>query len=96
MTGDENKYQLIINKKCPYCYRKDVCMCLPSQRATLCLGPFKDDEDHSQKIKIYFQKEEVSKEDIERYMRKSKVDEYIEKRILFNYHSKDKGSDEGK
>ena len=71
-------------------------MCLPSQRAMLCLGPFKDDEDYSQKIKAYFQKEEIAKEDIERYMRKSKIDEYIEKRMLFNYRSKDKGSDEGK
>jgi hypothetical protein len=52
------QYQSRIDQKCPYCFRKDECWLLPSQRATLCLGPFKDDIDWGEKIRTEYRKEE--------------------------------------
>jgi len=51
--GDE-EYQSIISQKCPRCFKKDWCMLAPSQKALLCLGPFKDAEDNEKKKKRGF------------------------------------------
>ncbi len=53
-------------------------MLLPSQRATLCLGPFKDDEDWARKIREDNAKEEadrqVSEAELRRLIRRKQKD----------------------
>ena len=85
--GDSNKYQSKIDQKCPYCFRKDGCMLLPSQRATLCLGPFKDDEDWTRKIREDNAKEEEAirkarEAGLKKYRKRQQVEEYQINRML--------------
>ena len=59
-------------------------MYLPSQRATLCLGPFKDDPDWGEKIRADNKKNEVQA-DLRAYLRKKRLEEYLLKRAWFDY-----------
>lgn len=93
MKDDENEYQSIIQMKCPYCFRKDACICLPSQRATLCLGPFKDKKDWCDKINAEIEKEK-EKPDFRRYEGKRRIEEYLLKKVWLYYKQSD--SDDNK
>ena len=64
---EEKEYQSIIDQKCPRCYKKSWCMCLPSQRALFCLGPFKDEEDNEKK----------KREDKEKEKKKANLKGYV-------------------
>ncbi len=56
-------------------------MLLPSQRALLCLGPFKDYEDCMQKLREDWKREE-DKLDTERFERMIKRWDYQDNRLL--------------
>lgn len=88
MTKDEKRFQGIIEKKCPPCFRKGQCMLLSSRHAgiELCLGPFKDEEDRGRKIKEDNEKEAKPKADIERLVRERRVAEYWLYRRLFEFN----------
>lgn len=84
---NENEYQSIISQKCPYCFRKNECMLLPSQRATLCLGPFEDEEDRLKKIREDNEKNKP-KANIDQLVRRNKYEQYQLNRLLFESKSK--------
>lgn len=98
---DANKYQAEIDQKCPHCFRKDECMLLPSQRATLCLGPFKDEEDRTRKLEEDWAKEEDAKRKeresgLRKYQRKQQIEEYRINRMLADLLSgKEEEEDDG-
>lgn len=50
----------------------------------LCLGPFKDQEDRTKKIREDFAKEEKPKADLDRAIREVRNNSYIRKRKLFD------------
>ena len=87
MEDDAKKYQSIIDQKCPTCYKKGWCMCLPSQRALYCLGPFKDEEDNERKHREDRESESEPKADIEGIVRRNKMEDYRLKRMLFEHGS---------
>jgi hypothetical protein len=59
---DDNKFQKLIKTKCNLCFRKDSeedrCMLYSSKHngIEICLGPFMEQEDRTQKIKKDFGK----------------------------------------
>jgi hypothetical protein len=59
-------------------------MCLPSQRATLCLGPFKDDQDWGEKICADNKKDEAQV-DLRAHSRKRKLEKYLLRKAWFDY-----------
>lgn len=87
MMDDGKEYQRIVDGKCRYCYKKDWCMLLPSQRAMDCLGPFKDEEDNIRKYREWVEKEAKPKADIEGLVRRSGVTQYWLNRMLFESKS---------
>ncbi|MCL5024458.1 MAG: hypothetical protein M1497_14040 [Nitrospirae bacterium] len=70
-------------------------MLLPSQRATLCLGPFKDQEDRLRKIREDREKEAKPKADLGGLVRKSRELEYWINKTLFESKAGAKKRNEG-
>ncbi len=75
MMDEKEERQRIIRAKCPYCFKKDWCMCLPSQRAD-CLGPFKDEDDNSAKFREWAEKEAKPKANMKGYVSEHDRDLY--------------------
>lgn len=88
--NEDSEYQSIIQKKCPFCYRhkENICIMTLYQRAVMCMGPFKDHEEHLERVKAYFQKEE-NPEIVELLKRRASFDEYLRKKKLFDSKAED-------
>lgn len=85
--SDSERLKSII-QKCSQCFRKDAvvdgCLLFKERHAgiELCLGPFKDQEDRTQKIKEDFEKEK-KKADLDRAVREVVLKDYQRKKKLF-------------
>ncbi len=98
---DKKHFQSIIDKKCPYCFRKDECMLFSSRHRgiKLCLGPFKDDNDWTEKIREDHRKEEEAKKKereagLRKLQRQNRREEYRINRMLAEFISEGEGSSE--
>jgi hypothetical protein len=72
---NDEKFQQLIKTKCNLCFRKDStedpCALYSSRHSgiELCLGPFKDQEDRSQKVREDSERESKAKPDWDRIIR---------------------------
>ena len=86
---DDDKFQLIINTKCNLCFRRDAvidgCMLFKERHPgiELCLGPFKDQEDRTRKIREDFAREEKHA-DLDRAAREVVLNKYLRNKKLFD------------
>lgn len=86
--SDNERLKFII-QKCFRCFRKDAvvdgCLLFKEKHAgiELCLGPFKNQEDRTQKIKEDFEKER-KKVDIDRAVRDVAMNRYLRNKKLFD------------
>lgn len=86
---DDDNFQKLITTKCNLCFRKesaeDRCMLYSSKHAgiELCLGPFKDQEDRTQKIREDSEKEKKNA-DIKRAIRQVVLNTYLRNKKSFD------------
>jgi hypothetical protein len=84
----KKEIRTLAKTKCDLCFRKDSeedrCLLFSSKHAgiELCLGPFKDQEDRTRRIKEDFAKEE-KKADLDRAVRDMILNKYLRKKKLF-------------
>jgi len=83
--NEEKKYQSRIERKCYPCFRKDECMLFSARHAgiELCLGPFKDQEDRTKKIRED-PEEKKPKADLDRAVREVVLNNYLRNKKLFD------------
>lgn len=88
---DDEKYQEIIQRKCPDCYlqKENACIMTSYARAVMCLGPFKDLKDRLEKTREEDDdKEDIARKEINRFKRKTRLDEYLINKMLFEHRVK--------
>jgi hypothetical protein len=87
---NDDKFQKLIETKCNLCFRKDAeedgCMLFSERHPgiELCLGPFKDQEDRTRKIREDFEKEEKPKPDLDSIARDVVLNTYLRNKKLFD------------
>jgi hypothetical protein len=87
---DDEKFQDLIKKKCNLCFRKDSledsCMLFSLKHAGIeeCLGPFKDQEDRTKKVREDFEKEDKQKADWKKVMREVGMNTYLRNKKVFD------------